>query len=134
MDTLLIKLQSSVGDFDASFIKELHRFEPILQARGLNPADYIISKNRVQFTELPFFMRPSRNGYNYTVFIDDECFTVTKANDMAFLGYFEQLCAAAIAEEMQAPASSWWEKMRAPFRRIKAWFEAPLFDETAHSD
>jgi len=134
MDTLLIRLQSSVGDFDASFIKELHRFEPIMVARGLDPASYVISKDRVQFTELPFFVRPGGNGYNYTVFIEGESFTVTKADDMAFLGYFEQLCAAAIEDETQASASPWWAKVCAPFRRIKAWFDAPLFDETVRPD
>jgi hypothetical protein len=29
-----IQLQTSVGDFDASFIKELHRFEGVMEARG----------------------------------------------------------------------------------------------------
>lgn len=134
MDTLLIQLQSSVGDFDASFIKELQRFEPIMAARGLDPASYVISKDRVQFTELPVFVRPGGNGYNYTVFVDGESFTVTKANDMAFLGYFEQLCAAAIADETPVNGSSWRGKVCAPFKRIKAWFEAPIFDESIRPD
>jgi hypothetical protein len=136
MDTLLIRLQSSVGDFDASFIKELHRFEPIMTARGVDPSSYVISKDRVQFTELPFFIRPGGNGYNYTVFIDEESFTITKPNDMAFLGYFEQLCAAAIASDvpLDSVGRSVWSKLCTPFRRIKSWFEAPLFDEPTGSD
>jgi hypothetical protein len=136
MDSLLIRLQSSVVDFDASFIKELQRFELIMQARGLDPSSYVICKDRVQFTELPFFIRPGGNGYNYTVFIDDESFTITKANDMAFLGYFEQLCAVAIASDVPLDSAqlSVWSKLSTPFRRIKSWFEAPLFDEPTHSD
>ncbi len=131
MDTLLIHLQSSIGDFDASFIKELRRFEAIMQARGLDPSAYVISKDRVQFTELPSFIRPGGDGYNYTVFVDGESFTVTKATDMAFLGYFEQLCAAAIADDAPKPASlSLWSRLCAPFKRLKAWFDVPLFDET----
>lgn len=130
MDTLLIQLQSSVGDFDVSFIKELRRFEAIMQARGLDPSVYVISKDRVQCTELPIFIRHGGNGYNYTVFVDDESFTVTKANDMAFLGYFEQLCAAAIVDETPEPARlSLLSKLCAPFKRCMAWFDAPLFDE-----
>jgi len=64
-----------------------------MEARGLDPAAYVISEDRVQFTSLPFFVRPGGGGFNYTVFINGESFSVTKANDMAFLGYFEQLCA-----------------------------------------
>lgn len=125
-----IQLQTSVGDFDASFVKELRRFEGVMRARGLDPVAYVISKDRVQFTSLPFFIRPGGDGFNYTVFIDGECFSVTKANDMAFLGYFEQLCAAAIADDEPQPASpSLWGKFATRFDRIRKWFDAPMFDE-----
>jgi hypothetical protein len=100
-----------------------------MQARGLDPSLYVISKDRVQVTELPTFIRPGGNGYNYTVFVDDESFTVTKPNDMAFLGYFEQLCAAAIVDDAPEPAPSLWSKVCAPFKRVKSWFDVPLFDE-----
>ncbi|MGL5166487.1 MAG: hypothetical protein ACRC9K_11430 [Afipia sp.] len=125
-----IQLQTSVGDFDASFVKELRRFEGVMEARGLDPTAYVISKDRVQFTSLPFFVRPGGDGFNYTVFIDGECFAVTKANDMAFLGYFEQLCAAAIADDESQPASpSLWGKLAARVERIRKWFNTPMFDE-----
>lgn len=125
-----IQLQTSVGDFDASFVKELRRFEGVMEAKGLDPAAYVISKDRVQFTSLPFFVRPGGDGFNYTVFIDGECFSVTKANDMAFLGYFEQLCAAAISEDVIQPASpSLSGKLAMRFERIRKWFDAPMFDE-----
>ncbi len=83
-----IQLQTSVGAFDDSFVKELTRFEGVMLEKGLDPSAYIISKDRAQFTSLPFFVRPGGDGFNYTVFIDGESFSVTKANDMAFLGYF----------------------------------------------
>jgi hypothetical protein len=50
---------------------------------------------------------------------------------MAFLGYFEQLCAAAIVDDAPMPAPlSLWSRLCAPFERFMAWFDAPLFDET----
>lgn len=125
-----IQLQTSVGDFDASFIKELRRFEGVMEARGLDPALYVISKDRVQFTSLPFFVRPGGDGFSYTVFIDGESFSVTKANDMAFLSYFEQLCAGAIAGEgSRSVAPSLPSKLAARFERIWKWFDTPMFDE-----
>lgn len=124
-----IMLQTSVGDFDASFLKELRRFEGVMEANGLDPSAYIVAKDRVQFCSLPFFVRPGGDGFNYTVFIDGESFSVTKINDMAFLGYFEQLCAAAIgdtgkAEPFVPPPSP----PRAPdmFSRIQQWLNTPL--------
>lgn len=124
-----ITLQTSVGDFDASFLKELRRFEGVMEANGLDPSTYIIAKDRVQFCSLPFFVRPGGDGFNYTVFIDGESFSVTKINDMAFLGYFEQLCAAAIAEGAGAePVVPPPLPPRAPdmFSRIQQWLNAPV--------
>lgn len=122
-----IKLQTSVGDFDASFVMELRRFEGVMEARGLDPSAYIISKDRVQFTSLPFFIRPGGDGFNYTVFIDGESFSVPKANDMAFLGYFEQLCAAALAGG--GPPQPSPTALVELLARIKNWFDAPMFDD-----
>ena len=124
-----ITLQTSVGDFDASFLKELRRFEGVMEAHGLDPSAYVIAKDRVQFCSLPFFVRPGGDGFNYTVFIDGESFSVTKINDMAFLGYFEQLCAAAIADntaaEMDAPPSS-EDRVGDVFSRILKWLNTPV--------
>ncbi len=125
-----IQLQTSVGDFDESFVAELRRFETVMQANGLDPSTYIIAKDRVQFTSLPFFVRPGGDGFNYTVFIGGESFSVTKANDMAFLGYFEQLCASAIADDEEAVSSaapSAWARLAASFNRLEQWFNAPMF-------
>lgn len=123
-----IRLQTSVGDFDESFVTELSRFETVMQANGLDPSAYIIAKDRVQFTSLPFFVRPGGDGFNYTVFIDGESFTVTKANDMAFLGTFEQLCAGAIFDDSRARPRSIWTDVVLGFRWVRKWLNAPLYD------
>ena len=123
-----IQLQTSVGDFDESFIAELRRFESVMQANGLDPSAYIIAKDRVQFTSLPFFVRPGGDGFNYTVFIDGQSFTMTKANDMAFLGTFEQLCAGAIFDDPRARRRSMWTDCVLGFRRLRKWLDAPLYD------
>jgi len=127
--TMQITLQTSVGDFDASFLKELRRFEGVMEANGLDPSAYIISKDRVQFCSLPFFVRPGGDGFNYTVFIDGESFSVTKINDLAFLGYFEQLCAAAVedstaVETIASPLSQ--GRIADIFSRIQQWLNAPV--------
>lgn len=122
-----IKLQSTVGDFDASFVKALRKFETVMEAQGLDPSVYVISKDRPQFTSLPFFVRPGGDGYNYTVFVDGESFTVTKANDLAFLEHFEQLCAGAIYG--RPSGGGVLDATRKFFARIGAWFDAPLYEK-----
>jgi hypothetical protein len=126
-----IKLQSTAGDFDKSFVAALRSFEAVMTAKGLDPSVYVISKDRPQFTSLPFFVRPGGDGYTYTVFIKGESFSVTKANDLAFLGYFEQLCAAAIFGRAMARAQgrTVWRHIKHVFARIGAWFDAPLYDK-----
>ena len=126
-----IKLQSSVGDFDASFVSALRSFGAVMTAKGLDPSVYVISKDRPQFTSLPFFVRPGGDGYTYTVFIKGESFSVTKANDLTFLGYFEQLCAGAIYGRAMARAQgrTVWGHIKHFFTCIGAWFDAPLYDK-----
>ena len=130
-----ITLQSTVGDFDASFKTMLRKFETVMTAKGLDPSVYVISKDRPQFTSLPFFVRPSGDGYTYTVFIKGESFSVTKANDLAFLGYFEQLCAGAIYGRAMARAQgrTVWGHIKHFFKRIGRWFDAPLYDKVKKS-
>ncbi|MBX9712017.1 MAG: hypothetical protein K2X60_13375 [Xanthobacteraceae bacterium] len=124
-----IQLQTSVGDFDESFVTELRRFESVMRANGLDPSAYIVAKDRVQFTSLPFFVRPGGDGFNYTVFIDGKSFTVTKANDMAFLGAFEQLCAGATFDDPRPSPRSMWDEFALSFRRMRKWLNAPIYDE-----
>ncbi len=124
-----IKLQSTVGEYDASFVERLHQFETIMTSKGLDPTNYVISKDRPQFTSLPFFVRPGGDGYDYTVFIDGKHFTVTKATDIVFLGYFEQLCAGAIYGDGSRKHSGLWRGIKKFSARVTAWFDAPLYDK-----
>lgn len=80
-----ITLQGIAGDFSAEFMRKLHGLEQAMVARGLDPAEFIISKESAASANArpigPFF-------YDYTVFIGGEHFTVTEPNDMGFLEYF----------------------------------------------
>ncbi len=73
-----ITLQSTVGDFDASFKTALRKFETVMTAKALDPSVYVISKDRPQFTSLPFFVRPSGDGYTYTLQEIGRIFSVTR--------------------------------------------------------
>lgn len=126
-DTTHIKLQSTVDGFDASFVRALRKFEIAMEAQGLDPSLYVIAKDRPQFTSLPFFVRPGGDGFNYTVFVDGESFTVTKANDLAFLEHFEQICANAIYGKPETP--SVFYGVLNFFKRIVAWFDAPIYEK-----
>ena len=64
-----ITLQGTVGGFSAEFMQELPRVEQAMTAHGLDPADFIISKDNAASANArplgPFF-------YDYTVFVGDE--------------------------------------------------------------
>lgn len=124
-----IRLQSSVGEFDTSFVTALRKFESFMQEQGLDPSLYVISKDRPQFTSLPFFIRPGGDGFNYTVFVDGQSFTVTKANDLAFLEHFERLCAGAIYGHSES--SGIRRSIGNFFARIAAWFNTPIYEKPA---
>jgi hypothetical protein len=86
-----IKLQSTVGSFTAEFMRSLPRVEADMRAHGLEPSDFVITKDRAGPPAVPmldpFF-------YEYTVSFGDESFTVTEPNDMSFLAYFHRRCIA----------------------------------------
>jgi hypothetical protein len=87
-----ITLQSTVGGFSAEFMRKLPAVEQAMIARGLEPSQFVISKDRATPPTVPiigpFF-------YNYTVFVGGENFTITEPDDIKFLGYFYQRCIAA---------------------------------------
>ena len=113
-----ITLQSTVGGFSAEFIRRLPLLEQAMMAHGLQPSQFVISKDRATPATVPiigpFF-------YDYTVFVGDENFTVTEPNDMVFLDYFHQRC---IAEEAAAPEQA----ARRPglINRIFRWMAQPV--------
>ena len=88
---MAITLQSTVGGFSAEFMRRLPKLEQIMTANGLDPAEFVISKDRATPATVPligpFF-------YEYTVFFGDDKFTVTEPNDMRFLEYFYKRCVA----------------------------------------
>jgi hypothetical protein len=87
-----ITLQSTVGGFSAEFMRRLPALEQAMTAHGLEPSQFVISKDRATPATAPvigpFF-------YDYTVFVGDEHFTVTEPNDLIFLDYFYERCIAA---------------------------------------
>jgi hypothetical protein len=116
-----ITLQSTVGGFSPEFMRKLPALEQAMVAHGLEPSEFVISKDAAtpSSTPLPalwpFF-------YAYTVFIGEENFTVTEPNDMRFLDYFYQRCIAADDTSSEPQAA------RRPglINRIFRWMEQPV--------
>jgi hypothetical protein len=64
-----IKLQSSYGDFSAEFVKELPALEKAMTDHGIDPANFVISKDLASGPRLPIYYRPDGNPLEYTVFV-----------------------------------------------------------------
>ena len=114
-----ITLQSTIeGGFSAEFMRRLPKLEQTMIAHGLEPADFVISKDRATPPSVPFI---GPFFYDYTVFVGDENFTVTEPNDMVFLDYFQQRC---IAEDESTEAQA----ARRPglINRIFRWMAQPV--------
>jgi hypothetical protein len=116
-----ITLQSTVGGFSPEFMRQLPGLEQAMVAHGLEPSQFVISKDPATPAASPFpLIRPF--FYNYTVFIGEENFTVTEPNDIRFLDYFYQRC---IAEDEAAP-----EPQRARraglISRVFRWMAQPI--------
>jgi hypothetical protein len=114
-----IKLQSTVGGFEAAFMRKLPLLEEAMIAHGLDPADFVISKDRAIPSSAiplvgPFF-------YDYTVFVGDESFTVTEPNDTRFLEYFYQ---RIIAPEQEAPTPE--HKRAGLISRLMQWMDQAI--------
>ena len=114
-----ITLQSTVGGFTPEFMRKLPLVEQAMVAHGLEPAQFVISKDRATPPTVPligpFF-------YDYTVFVGDENFTVTEPNDMTFLDYFYQRC---VADE--EPATAHRRKRHAgAISRFFRWMARPI--------
>jgi hypothetical protein len=77
-----ITLQSTVGGFSAEFMSRLPALEAAMIAHGLEPSEFLISKDRATPPSVPFI---GPFFYEYTVFVGDEQFTVTEPNDARFL-------------------------------------------------
>ena len=86
-----ITLQSTVGGFSGEFMRRLPKLEKAMLAHGLEPSEFVISKDRATPPTVPFL---GPFFYDYTVFFGDAHFTVTEPNDVQFLEYFHQRCIA----------------------------------------
>lgn len=87
-----IILQSTVGGFEAQFIRKLPLVEQAMREHGLEPSEFVISKDHASTATVPFV---GPFFYDYSVFFGDEKFTVTEPNDMVFLDYFFKRVLAA---------------------------------------
>ena len=87
-----IILQSTVGGFSAQFMRKLPLVEQAMHEHGLDPAEFVISKDYASTATIPlvgpFF-------FNYSVYFGEEEFTVTEPNDMVFLDFFLKRVLAA---------------------------------------
>ena len=78
-----IRLRSTVGGFSPDFMRKLPELEKAMLAHGLEPSEFLISKDRASPGApwiTPFF-------YLYTVFVGDENFAVTEPTDERFFDY-----------------------------------------------
>jgi len=90
-----IILQSTVDGFSGEFMRKLPQVEEAMIAHGLEPSQFVISKDRATPATVPF---AGPFFYDYTVFFGDDKFTITEPNDIRFLDYFYQRCVAADQE------------------------------------
>jgi hypothetical protein len=113
-----ITLQSTIGGFSAEFMRKLPGLEQAMIAHGLEPSQFVISKDWATPATVPvigpFF-------YDYTVFIGEESFTVTEPNDIKFLEYFYNRC---VAEDEPAPAQR--PRHAGPISRFFRWMTQPI--------
>jgi hypothetical protein len=116
-----ITLQSTVGGFSPEFLRRLPAVEQAMIAHGLEPAQFVISKDRATPPSGVPFIGPF--FYDYTVFVGDEHFTVTEPNDMRFLDYFYQRC---IAEDEMSPEQERRKRRPGLIHRIFRWMAQPI--------
>jgi hypothetical protein len=117
---MAITLQSTIGGFSDEFMRRLPRLEQAMIDNGLDPAEFVISKDRATPATAPllgpFF-------YEYTVFFGDEKFTVTEPNYMKFLEYFYQRC---IAPDDPTPGQEQPARPPGLISRIFRWMGQPI--------
>ncbi|MDH6260697.1 hypothetical protein [Bradyrhizobium sp. BR13661] len=111
-----IILQSTVGGFSTQFMRKLPLVEQAMRDHGLDPSEFVISKDYASTATIPL-MRPF--FFNYSVYFGEEEFTVTEPNDMVFLDYFlnRVLAAGGPPELPQRPGL---------IRRLFGWMAQPV--------
>jgi hypothetical protein len=118
-----IILQSSVGGFSDEFMRKLPLVERAMIERGLEPSDFVISKDRATPSSLyamgPFF-------YEYTVSFGEARFTVTEPTDDRFLDYFYQRCISEDQEETAKPLPTLRRRPPGMIGRFLRWMAQPV--------
>jgi len=109
-----IKLQTAAGAFDPIFLKRLARLEQEMAQLDIDAERFVISKSMAAAPNLALIYR-STPQIDYTVFVDDEHFTVSLPDDLTFLKYF---CARCIAPEEAARPQPRRESL---MRRFGRW-------------
>lgn len=117
---MAITLQSTVGGFSPEFMRRLPKLEQAMLAHGLEPSEFVISKDRASPETPwigPFF-------YRYTVFVGEESFNVTEPNDLTFYDYIYQRCIAEPEDEAVPLA----QRPRRPglITRLFRWMAQPI--------
>ncbi len=129
METRHITLQTSCGPFSPEFLEKLPQVEQAMIAKGLDPAAFVIAKDRSQAAALTIAWRPTGHPIEYTVFVDGKSFTVTKTSDSKFLAYFYELC---IKPDDDAAASGFLDsaakKSKSMLSRIVNWLNKPAIE------
>src|SRR5258708_19576678 len=87
-----ITLQSTVGGFSAEFMRKLPDLEQAMIVHGLEPSEFVISKDRATPPSAPFI---APFFYDYTVFACDESFTVPAPTPIKFFHYLYHPCIPA---------------------------------------
>lgn len=114
--TVSIILQSTVGGFSAQFMRKLPLVEQAMRDHGLDPSEFVISKDYASTATIPI-MGPF--FFNYSVYFGEETFTVTEPNDMVFLDYFLKRVLAA-DESPELP------EQPGLIRRFFGWMAQPV--------
>ena len=115
-----IKLQSTVGGFTPEFMRNLPLVEADMRAHGLEPSEFVISKDRAAPPAVPLM---SPFFYDYTVFVGDDSFTVTEPNDMTFLAFFHKRC---IAEDDEGQLPTLRRPNPGLLGRFLRWMSQPI--------
>ena len=113
-----IILQSTVVGFSAEFIRRLPELEQAMVTHGLEPSQFVISKDHATPATAPVI---GPVFYDYTVFAGDENFTVTEPDDIKFLEYFYR----RIARNATTPAPQ-GRRRRGLISRLLSWMTQPI--------
>jgi len=119
---MAITLQSTAGGFSPEFMRKLPALEQAMIAHGLEPSQFVISKDWATQSAVPYpFLKPF--FYDYTVFVGEENFTVTEPNDIRFLDYFHDRC---VAEDEATPEQTRRTRHLGLIRRLFRWMAQPV--------